>query len=160
MWLLLLIGIILLFGFVILFGAPYLPTKAKQKTSALNLLDLQPGQLFLEFGCGDGRVLKAAAAKGWRCVGYELNPILVLVSICVNWRYRHQVKVVWGSFWRADITKADGIFVFLLDSFMERLDKKLTTESSRQLKMASFAFKVPHKKIIKERDGVFLYRYN
>jgi SAM-dependent methyltransferase len=29
---------------------------------------------FIDFGCGDGKLLVAAQAAGWRCVGVELNP--------------------------------------------------------------------------------------
>lgn len=82
-------GVIIIFGFVILFGAPYLPTLKPQIKIALDMLDLQPGQTLIEIGSGDGRVLKAAAERGWNAVGYELNPVLVevwqeLICICSN----------------------------------------------------------------------------
>lgn len=128
--------VVFLFGFVLLFGAPYLPTQRQQAQAALDLLALKKGQTLYEFGCGDGRVLRQAAERGLKVVGYELNPLLVLVARCYTWKYRKQVKIVWGSFWKADISQADGVFVFLLDRFMRQLDSKLAAESKRPIKLA------------------------
>ncbi len=151
--------LVLLFGFVVLFGAPYLPTRRLEAETALDLLDLKPGQTLYELGCGDGRVLKRAAQRGLNAVGYELNPLLVLTARLNTWRYRKQVKVVWGNFWRADLSQADGIFVFLIDRFMEKLDKKIESEIKKPVKLVSFAFQIPNKKYSKAQNGLFLYVY-
>ena len=42
----------------------------------------------LELGCGDGKILKLAAATGVYAVGIELNPILVLIARLRTWRRR------------------------------------------------------------------------
>jgi SAM-dependent methyltransferase len=150
---------VLMFGFVVLFGAPYLPTLKKQISVAFELLDLRPGQTLLELGCGDGRVLKAAAERGLNVVGYELNPILALAARLHTWRYRKQVKIIWGNYWRAGWPEAHGIFVFLLDPYMEKLNKKIIQECSKPVNLVSFAFKIPGRPITKEKDGLYLYRY-
>src|SRR4051812_6247397 len=118
--------IVLLFGFVVVFGAPYLPTLKKQTSEALNLLNLKEGQTLLELGCGDGRVLKAAARRGLCGVGYELNPLLVVIAWLNTIKYRKQVKIIWGNYWNRSWPEAQGIFVFLLAKYMEKLDKKIT----------------------------------
>lgn len=153
-------ALILLFGLVVLFGAPYLPTMRAQTNAALDLLALKKGQTLLELGCGDGRVLRAAAKRGYKAVGYELNPLLVAVAVVQTWPYRRRVRVVWGNYWLAEWPKADGIFVFLLDKYMEKLDKSITQKyKGKKVKLASVAFKIPGKKSAKVRDGVFLYQY-
>jgi SAM-dependent methyltransferase len=154
------VAVIWLFGFVIIFGAPYLPTLRPQTKQALDMLDLKPGQTLLELGSGDGRVLKAAAQRGLKVVGYELNPILVLVSLLITWRYRKQVRVVWGNFWRKEFPPSDGAFVFLLDRFMVRLDRKFKNSAHPPKKVISFAFKIPDKKIAKTHKGLYLYEYS
>ena len=63
------------FAGVVAFGAPYLPTLRPQVETALELVNLMPGQTLLELGCGDGKVLVAAAQTGLHAVGYELNPL-------------------------------------------------------------------------------------
>ena len=155
-----LVILILVFGFVILFGAPYLPTLKKQIDTAFELLDLKKGQTLIELGSGDGRILYEAGKKGIKAVGYELNPILVLYSKIKTWKYRDNVKVVWGNYWTKDWPKADGIFVFLLDRYMLKLNNKIIQKYDQPIKLVSFAFKIPGKKIIDSRQGLFLYKYN
>ena len=156
-----LIGLVLLlsFGFVVAFGAPYLPTLSPQLNTALDLIDLQPGQTLLELGSGDGRVLIAAAERGLHAVGYELNPILVLYSWLRTRKYKGRVKVVWGNFWRKQLPPAEAIFVFLLNPYMKKLDQKIIDECHKPVQLVSFAFKVPGRKPTRTKKGLFLYTY-
>ncbi|HVX58696.1 MAG TPA: hypothetical protein VG964_03080, partial [Candidatus Saccharimonadales bacterium] len=126
--------------------------------TALDMLDLKPGQTLYDLGCGDGRMLKAAAKAGLNAVGYEMSPMLVLIARIVNFRYRRQVKVIMGNYWNADISAADGIFVFLLDKYMARLDKKVTA-LNKPIKVASYTFQIPGKKPIRKENAVYLYSY-
>jgi hypothetical protein len=157
--LILFFAFVLCFGFVLLVGAPYLPTQRKQADVALDLLNLKSGQTLYELGCGDGRVMLRAAERGIKSVGYELNPLLVIVARIVTWEHRKIVRVVWGNFWFADLSKADGVFVFLLERFMPKLDGKLAKEKGRKLSVVSYAFEIPGKKPLKSKNGMFLYRY-
>lgn len=156
----LLIGLILVFGLVVLVGPPYVPTLQKQKLAALDLLDLTPGQTLLEVGSGDGRVMREAAKRGLKVVGIELNPVLVLVSRLVTWRYRKQVRVVWGNVWQVEWPSADGVFTFLLPRLMGRLDQRIAAWHTKPLQLASFAFQIPGKKPTRQKQGVFLYKYD
>ncbi len=150
-----------LFGFVVLFGAPYLPTLRKQTEIALDLLEVKKGMKILELGSGDGSVALAAAKRGAIVTGYELNPILVIVSRMRCWQYRKQVSIHWGNFWHADWPATDGIFVFLLDKYMNKLDNNIIQKySGKNTRLVSFAFKIPNKKPLKTRGGMFLYDYN
>jgi SAM-dependent methyltransferase len=154
-----LLAIMFCFGVVVLFGAPYLPTLTPQVKTALKLADLKPGQTLLELGCGDGKVLIAAAKQGVNAVGYELNPFMAAVCWLRTRRYRRHVKVIWGDFWRKDWPPADAIFVFLLPRFMPRLDKEIMQYDSKPIKLVSFAFQIPGKSADTEQGGVFLYKY-
>jgi SAM-dependent methyltransferase len=157
---LLLVGIILCFGFVLLFGPPYLPTLSKQMQIALTVADLQPGQTLLELGCGDGKVLIAAAERGVRAIGYELNPLLVIVCKLRTWRYRKLVRVHWGNFWAKNWPVTDVIFIFGLPRIMKRLDTKIVQECSKPVKLVSFAFEIPGKKPNQKQGGVYRYDYH
>src|SRR3990167_4404984 len=139
--------LILAYGFVIPFGAPFLPTMKKDREAALDLLDLKPGQLFIDLGSGDGSLLMLAAQKGLRAEGYEINPFLWLYSWLRTRRYGRRVKVRLKSFWRADLNEADGVFVFLITKHMKRLAKLINLRSGgKPLKIVSHAFKIPGKK--------------
>lgn len=166
---LLVLAVLVCFSFVLLFGAPYLPTLGKQVAIALELAELRPGQTLLELGCGDGKVLVAAARRGVRAVGYELNPLLVAVAWARTRRYRGLVSVRWGNFWQAKWPETDVIFVFGLQRIMNRLNTKIeqsltqavnSATNERRVKLVSFAFKVPGRKAIASKGGVYLYEYH
>jgi hypothetical protein len=148
--------VVLAFGGVLLFGAPYVPTLEKQGIAALDLLNLQPGDTLLELGSGDGKVLVLAARAGLNVVGVELNPFLVVVSWLRTLRYRRQVRVIWGDFWRVRWPECDGVFTFLLDRFMPKLDARM--QQARK-PLVSFAFQIPGRKADAEKMGVYLYKY-
>ncbi len=154
--------LILCFGFVLLFGAPYVPTLKKQSRLALETINLRPGQTLLELGCGDGRMLKAAAEVGIHGVGIELNPILVLVARARTWRYRKHVRILWGNLWhtRKWPAETDGIFVFILQKEMTKLDAAIAQWHTHPIKLVSFAFPIPDKKpLVQHSKGVYLYEY-
>lgn len=156
------VGILLIVCFcgVLLFGAPYLPTLTPQVQTALRLADLKPGQTLLELGCGDGKVLIAAAQQGITVVGYELNPLLACIAWLRTRRYRQYVTVIYGDFWRKPWPEADAIFVFLLPRFMPKLHTAVTHYAgSRRLRLVSFAFTIPNYPVTTDRDGVYLYTY-
>lgn len=138
-------------------GAPYVPTLDAQAQAALELLSLKPGQTLLELGSGDGKVLVAASRAGLNVVGIELNPFLVVLSWLRTRRYRRQVRIIWGDFWRVDWPPCDGVFTFLLDRFMPRLDTRM---QKVHRPLVSFAFQIPGRQPDAAQAGVYLYRYN
>lgn len=147
------------FSFVLIFGAPYVPTLTPQVEAALELVDLRPGQTLLELGCGDGKVLIAAAQTGLHVVGYELNPFLALISWLRTRRFRGKVRVVWGNFWTTEWPEAQGIFTFLHPRFMRKLDTKIVQSTMQDVKLVSFAFEIQNRKATAHKKGVFLYDY-
>lgn len=157
--LIIIFSLVACFGFVLFFGAPYLPTLTKQMDEALDMLKLKKGDTLLELGCGDGKVLIAAAERGYKVVGYELNPVLAFIAWARTRRYGRRVKVVWGNFFTKKWPPADGIFVFLLDRYMARLDAKITQDYKRPVKLISFAFQVPGRVPRSKKHGLYLYVY-
>lgn len=160
MLILLILILALAFAVVIFFGAPYLPTLNRQTKSAMDLMGAKPGQTLIELGSGDGRVMRYAASKGLNVIGYELNPILVLISYIYTFKYRNSVKIIWGNYWVKEMPEADYIFVFLIDRYMKKLNKKVEQYEHKPVKLVSFAFKIPGRDIKAEKDGLFLYEFH
>lgn len=159
-WLILLgVFFVLVFSFVIAFGAPFLPTLRAREPDIFKLLALKPGQSLVELGSGDGRILRAAAERGVYAIGYELNPVLVVWSVLVNWKYHKFIKVHWGNFWRKKLPITDAVYVFLLNPYMGKLHNKFVQELSGNVKVVSFAFQIPNKRHSKELNGLYLYKY-
>jgi len=156
----LILGLVfLIFGLIPLKGAPWLPSLKPHRRAAFDLLKLQPGQTIVDLGCGDGRFLKAAAKHGYRAVGYELNPFMYAIAWLITRRYFKRVELHFGDMWKADISKADAVYVFLFDRYMKQLDDKLSAEAKPGLLLASHTFKIPGKKPISSQYGVYLYKY-
>lgn len=155
------IALILLFMSAVGFGAPFLPTLRKRVDDALNLLDLKKGQTMLEFGSGDGRLLRAAAKRGIYAVGYEINPLLYVYSWILCFPKRKYIKIYMKNYWKADLPKADGVYVFLLQPYMKKLHQYLQDYVSRNnvssIKLVSFSFFIEGLKPVVDKEGMLLY---
>lgn len=159
-WMLLPLAVVVLtFALTVLIGPPYLPTLRRQTDVALDLLDLKPGETMLELGSGDGRVMLAAAKRGWNVVGIELNPFLIIVSRLVTWRYRRRVRIIWGGYFTREWPEVQGIFAFMLPRYMPKLDRYIVSQCKQPVRLASFAFKIPGRQVTNTREGIFLYEY-
>ncbi len=146
------------FGLGALLGAPFVPVFRRDLAAALDLADVQPGQIVIDLGSGDGRFLLAAAQRGARAIGYEINPLLVLWSKLVTWRYRRLVTVHWGDMWRVTLPPADVVYTFLLERYMARLDRKLCAEVHQPTLVVSYVFRLPRRPVRQTRN-TYLYRY-
>ena len=153
------LAIVLLFSFVLLFGPPFLPTLRGQTKNAIEMLNLKSGQTLIELGSGDGRVLKEAAAKGVRAIGYEINPALVIYSKIATYKKRQLIQIHWGNFWKAPLEKADGIYIFGLGRYMEKLNNKIVQECKQPVRVVSFAFRFPKIEPEAEKGGLYLYKF-
>src|SRR3989344_7361890 len=61
-------------------GSPYVPTPQKRVREMLSLAKLGKKDTLFDLGSGDGRILIAAAKKGICAHGWEINPILFIIS--------------------------------------------------------------------------------
>lgn len=120
----LVLGLFALFGFVAFFGAPYVPTlNAELKRSFKELYPLRPSDVVVDLGSGDGRVLREATRHGAKGYGYELNPLLVLVSkLRLGSRATVRLADMWSVSLPADMTLA---YVFTVSRDSKRLGRLL-----------------------------------
>ena len=109
--------------------APFAASPPAVVQQALALVELAPGELVVDLGCGDGRVLVAAGRAGARGVGYELSPHRTALAVLTVRRagVRDRAKVVWGDLFNADIRDADVAFVWLTPK-ARALEAKLRSE--------------------------------
>lgn len=147
------------FGAGALFGAPYVPLLKRDSQTLLDLAELKPGQTLVDLGSGDGRFLRAAAQRGIRAIGFEINPLLWLISLVVCWPYRRLVTIRLADFWRVQLPETDAVYVFLIERYMAKLDRKLTREARRPLRLVSYVFSVPGKKPIRANKNSYVYAY-
>lgn len=125
-------------------GAPYVPSKRRDVQRALSeLYPLSEKDLLVDIGSGDGIVLREASVRGAHAVGYEIHPLLVLLS---RWLSRHdsRVTVRQANFWRTDLpqqttvvyTFGDGRDIDKMAAYVQRQATKL----GHELSFISYAF--------------------
>lgn len=157
-------ALILLFGFVVFFGAPYVPSKKRELKHAFDeLYALGPSDTLVDIGSGDGIVLRQAAKYGAKAVGYELNPLLVLISRWLS-RREQNVTVHTANFWHAKFPKSTTVvYTFGEKRDIAKMAKKVEDEANRlgkPLAFISYAFKVPGQTPQKTLGAYYLYEYS
>lgn len=146
------------FALIVLVGAPYVPTKQVEIEKIFDELKLKRGEKVIDLGSGDGRVVLSAVRRGYKATGYELNPILVLIS-----RYRlrklktAQVKL--ANYWTADLAGCKLVFIFSAQPYMNRLVLKLNREMEKNSMVVSYGFSLPGKKISSKVGAANIYRF-
>lgn len=158
------LAIILVFGLVVFRGAPYVPSRKPQLDKAFtDLYRLGPSDCLVDIGSGDGVVLRAAARRKARAVGYELNPILVMIS---RWLSRRQkgVKTYWADFWQTNWPdETTVVYVFGESRDIARMAEKVASQSQRLQKplyLISYGFAVPDRQPLKTLGAYYLYRFD
>lgn len=156
------IGIVLLFGIVVFRGAPYLPSKKRDLQTAFSkLYKLDEKDTLVDIGSGDGVVLRAAAKRGAKAVGYEINPVLVVLSRLLSWR-DSRVSVRWADFWLTKLPdETTVVYTFGESRDIAKMAKYVSSESARlgkALYFISYGFDVPDLVAHAQEGPYFLYR--
>jgi hypothetical protein len=137
----------------------YVPSTEKSVHTMLKLAKLQAGQTAIDFGSGDGRIVIALAQKGIHAIGYEINPLLVWQSRgeIARLHLEHVAEIHLSSFWNADVSQANAVFLYTTASIMTRLRDKLFAEMPTKAKVISQEFVLPKWKVKEKVDNVYLY---
>ena len=133
-------GLILLFGFVVAFGAPYVPSLRGEVRHAFeDLYPISKKDFVVDLGSGDGVVLAEAAKRGAKGLGYEINPVLVLIS---SLRLRGKARISMKSMWSADLPpQTTLVYAFTVTRDSKRLGRYLqrqANEQARTIKVMTF----------------------
>lgn len=124
--------LVIAFGCIVFRGAPYVPShRADIRRAFDELAPLAVDDTVLDIGSGDGVVLRAAAARGARAVGYELNPFLVGITRLLSWREpKVEVRLVdaWLTPFDAQTTV---VYIFPVSRDLAKLQKTVQTQATR-----------------------------
>ena len=143
-------------------GAPWVPTRLRTVRKMLELAEVGQDDLVYDLGCGDGRTLVTAARRyGARAVGIEIDPLRyawcqALITIL---GLRDRVRVVYGDFFSQDLSEADVITCYLLDSTNRKLQKKLLCELNPKARVVSHMFAFPELHLLYYDNQIQLYLY-
>jgi len=138
-------------------GAPFLPIRRNDIRDALTLVEIGPQDVVVDLGSGDGRVLEAAAERGARVVGYEINPLLVWISRRRLRRFGERVQVFRKNLLAADLSHATVVFIFGIDKLMPKIRRMLEERGQPGLKIVSFVFNFPGWQPVTQQGVAKLY---
>lgn len=122
---------------------PYAATPGRQVERILDSLQLPPQARLYDLGCGDGRVVFAAARRGMHAVGYELQPLTYLRAKVTQLARHRNAHIRWGDFRRANVRDADCVFCFLVGSVMPQVAQWLEHQLKPGCLVVSYGFKFP-----------------
>jgi hypothetical protein len=153
----------LLFSFVVFFGAPYVPSLKKDMNKAFDeLYTIKKADVVLDVGSGDGVVLREISKRGGKAIGYEINPVLVLLSHFF-WRKDSNVKVQWKNFWTTPFPKDTTlVYAFAVSRDVKRLEQKMQQESNklkRVVYLISYGSELGHILPKKQAGAHHLYEF-
>ncbi len=126
-------------------AAPWVPLGKRDTDRLLHLAQLKPGEVLYDLGCGDGRLVVAAAkVYGVKAVGFEiallpylfakLRVLLSGTSTLVTIRYK--------DFWQENFRTADAVVCFLTPYALKKLEQKIPAELKPGARFVSYAFKL------------------
>ncbi len=146
-------------------GAPWYPTKKREVNRLLELAEIKKGERFYDLGCGDGRMVFAAAKKGAVVEGIEiaLFPFFLAKIRRLFQKERENIKISYKNMWKVDLSDADVIYIFLLPESYERMRNKIEKEVKKGTRIIVSAWPmkkwIPIKEIKeKGRTSIYLYK--
>lgn len=124
--------IVLLFGLTAFFGAPYVPSQRRFVRQAFtSLYPLSKADVLVDIGSGDGLVLREAAKRGAHAVGYEINPILYVLSRFLS-RSDGRVEVRLANFWMTQLpNETTVVYAFSVNRDNAKLERRMQREANR-----------------------------
>ena len=123
---------------------PYAACPPAQIERIFDHLNLPPGTRFYDLGCGDGRVVFAAAARGARATGFELQPLTYLRAKLTQLLRYQNADIRWGDFRHANLRDADCVFCFLVGAVMPQVGAWLHRQLKPGTTVVSYGFAIPN----------------
>ena len=144
-------------------GAPWVPTPMSMVHEMLTMAEVGPDDLIYDLGCGDGRIIITAARRyGARAVGIELDPLRFLwcQMLITVLGLRGRVRIVYGDFFKQDLSAASVVTCYLLRVTNKKLEGKFKSELSPETRVVSNYFTFPGLQLVSEDQEEKLYLYN
>jgi precorrin-6B methylase 2 len=125
--------------------APVYPTPEMVVDQMLTIAQVRPGEMVYDLGCGDGRIVIAAAQKfRARAVGIEIRRDVYerTLATVASLGLSDQVKIVHGNALKYDLSPADVVTLYLLTSSNERLKPILLKDLKPSARVVSHDFEI------------------
>lgn len=144
---------------------PNLQTDKKQYPQILSLVSLTPETVIYDLGCSWGDFLIYAASHGaGKCVGFEIGPLPYLTaSLRAMFFSDSKVKIRQQDFFKADLSEADIIYVYLIPTMLPEIFKLVDCLKSGTIVLIkgkpTAGREHADKVIFDEKTGYGIYKY-
>jgi protein-L-isoaspartate O-methyltransferase len=126
--------------------APYVTSPEHAVDKMLQMAHLKSGETLYDLGCGDGRILIAAAERyKVKAVGIEISDHLAKTAAeeVKKAGLQNQVKVVHGNFMHTDLSGADVVTLYLATTANESLRPNLERYLRPNTRVVSYDYPIP-----------------
>jgi protein-L-isoaspartate O-methyltransferase len=138
--------------------APYVGSPERAVDKMLEAAALKPGEVLYDLGCGDGRILIAAASRfKIKAVGIEISDHLARTATdrVKKAGLQNDVKVIHGDFMKQDLSEANVVTLYLATAANDALRPNLERYLKPMTRVVSYDYPIPGWKPIEttETDG-------
>jgi len=156
-WISLALLLICLPGFLVMRGgAPYVATPKRIMNAMLKLANIHSGETVIDAGCGDGRMVLAAAKKGAKAIGFERSVPTYIVARMRS-LFQKNANVLFRDLWKQDYSKADVVFCYLLTDTMRKFERVVWPTLKPGARVVSHVFTFEHVQPDAKEGGAVLY---
>jgi len=125
-------------------AVPYVPLSKKQLHGLQEAIKLNHDDKLVDFGCGDGRVLRLFEKQGVEvCEGYEINFWAATRCKLTNKILKSKTKCFVKDFNKVDLSQYNVAFCYLLPSCLKKIRDKLFRELKHGSRIISYGFEIP-----------------
>lgn len=148
--------------------APWVPTRKDDLDRIYDIVELSPGESFLEMWCGTAKVSIFMAKNNpdsfitW----VELSPFFYFISkIRVYFSWLDNIKIIYGNALKLDLSRFDAIYVFWLPETVSlKVFPQIKDIKNKNFRLVSYCFKMTNnhfkEKKYKTEGKYAIYKYN
>ena len=145
-------------------GTLFVSTSRARIRAFIEAVPMKAGQLLVDLGCGDGRILRQAHKRyRVRAIGYEVNLMAYLKARLLSFSLKN-IEIKRRNFWSANL--ADVVVCYLYPDVMKKLAAKLRATLKPGAVIVSCNFGLPGFQPIRvlhpagalHGDPVYIYR--
>lgn len=127
------------------YDVPYVPTPVEVVDEMLSLAGVKAGDVLYDLGCGDGRIVIAAAKRhGVKAIGIDIDPLRIqeCEANAAAAGLTGKVRFLQQDLFESDFHDATVITMYLLTSVNLRLRPKLLAELKPGTRLVSHSFEM------------------